>query len=429
MAGSSGCNDFSEHPDRLPTTDGLPPHPFPPSDRPWPNPRPQQKHSKLYTEQPPKPARPPIEPLAACPIGVLAFRRPRCCRRYDTSRPPTRSRRRTAWSSPVCLSPKSVTGFLTLEQNESKAEGEAPKAEGGRRKAERRKAEGGRRKAEGKAGSAVPRPASLTPHPVVTDRDAAQRLAGSIAELLSELLDTRRVLWQREAELAAGVPGSAPRGRKAPGRPFGSRIAGGAEAVGGDAIALYLLDEATTELKLRCSWGLPFDRLAAPARPLQGAVADLEALLGHAVVLDDDRRDADVEHARRLPRRRVRAGLDAHHAAGHALGLLQRTTRFQRPRDEHPGGRRRPAGLGPGTRDAVACGHRGAKLKSKWLRPSGCNGTNCRRSRRCWTAGTWPAGRPRPRASAGRFTIGSACPTVCWPWRLARRPSKGSPAQ
>ena len=50
----------------------------------------------------------------------------------------------------------------------------------------------------------------------------------------------------------------------------------GAEAVGGDAIALYLLDEATTELKLRCSWGLPFDRLVAPARPLQGAVADLE---------------------------------------------------------------------------------------------------------------------------------------------------------
>jgi phosphoserine phosphatase RsbU/P len=33
---------------------------------------------------------------------------------------------------------------------------------------------------------------------------------------------------------------------------------------------------------------LPFDRLTVPARPLQGAVADLEALLGHAVVLSDD---------------------------------------------------------------------------------------------------------------------------------------------
>jgi len=32
---------------------------------------------------------------------------------------------------------------------------------------------------------------------------------------------------------------------------------------------------------------LPLDRLTAPARPLQGAMADLEALLGHAVVLED----------------------------------------------------------------------------------------------------------------------------------------------
>ncbi len=60
----------------------------------------------------------------------------------------------------------------------------------------------------------------------------------------------------------------------------------GVEAVDADAAALYLLDEATTELKLRSSWGLPFDRLVAPARPLAGALADLEALLGHAVVLD-----------------------------------------------------------------------------------------------------------------------------------------------
>ena len=122
------------------------------------------------------------------------------------------------------------------------------------------------------------------------DRDTARRLAGSIAELLSELLQTRCVLWQREAELAAGVPLVLRReDQRAPGRTPGGRVAAGAEAVGGDAIALYLLDEATTELKLRCSWGLPFDRLVAPARPLQGAVADLEALLGHAVVLNDKR--------------------------------------------------------------------------------------------------------------------------------------------
>ena len=118
----------------------------------------------------------------------------------------------------------------------------------------------------------------------------ARRLAGSIAELLSELLQTRCVLWQREAELAAGVPLVLHReDQKHLAARLEAVLRAGAEAVGGDAIALYLLDEATTELKLRSSWGLPFDRLVAPARPLQGAVADLEALLGHAVVLNDER--------------------------------------------------------------------------------------------------------------------------------------------
>jgi serine phosphatase RsbU (regulator of sigma subunit) len=48
------------------------------------------------------------------------------------------------------------------------------------------------------------------------------------------------------------------------------------------------LDTATTQLKLRSTWGLPPRRLTEPARPLQGAIADLEALTGHAVVLKDD---------------------------------------------------------------------------------------------------------------------------------------------
>ncbi len=61
----------------------------------------------------------------------------------------------------------------------------------------------------------------------------------------------------------------------------------GAEALECQAAALYLLDAGTSELKLRASWGLPHSRLLDAARPLRGAAADLEALLGHAVVLDD----------------------------------------------------------------------------------------------------------------------------------------------
>ena len=60
----------------------------------------------------------------------------------------------------------------------------------------------------------------------------------------------------------------------------------GAQACEAQAAALYTLDEGTTELQLRAAWGLPAARLMQPARPLEGAIADLEALLGHAVALE-----------------------------------------------------------------------------------------------------------------------------------------------
>lgn len=59
-----------------------------------------------------------------------------------------------------------------------------------------------------------------------------------------------------------------------------------AEAIGCRAAAVYLLDDATTELNSATAWGLPEDRLLEPARPLR-AQADLEALAGHAVALED----------------------------------------------------------------------------------------------------------------------------------------------
>ena len=63
----------------------------------------------------------------------------------------------------------------------------------------------------------------------------------------------------------------------------------GAEAVGCEIAALYVLDEETTELRLQSSCGMPVEQFSSPVRPLQGALADLEALLGHAVVLNDER--------------------------------------------------------------------------------------------------------------------------------------------
>jgi phosphoserine phosphatase RsbU/P len=113
-------------------------------------------------------------------------------------------------------------------------------------------------------------------------------LALSLTNLLSEQARLRRALREREAELAAGVPVAA---RPDDAEHLATRLAailkGGAEAVGCQAAGLYVLDETTTTLKLRAAHNLPQERLLEPARLLRGAMADLEALVGHAVVLED----------------------------------------------------------------------------------------------------------------------------------------------
>ena len=118
--------------------------------------------------------------------------------------------------------------------------------------------------------------------------EAARGLASAIGGMLEETLQLRRALVEREAELAAGVPLIPhPDEPKHLANRLEAVLRGGAQAVGCHAAAMYLLDEATSKLKLRSCWGLPLDRLTAPPRPLKGAVADLESLLGHAVVLED----------------------------------------------------------------------------------------------------------------------------------------------
>lgn len=230
-----------------------------------------QRRLKLYTERPPKQLRPPIESVACLPELLRVFQVA------------------TGWAL------RCESGALSLE---------TPKGAGRGKTGDEKRAAGGKRKAEEVASgqwsvgsqSTIDNQQSPIPNPTPVPRspalalDSARRLAGSIGELLGELQQTRHVLWQREAELAAGVP-LVPHHEEE--KHLATRLQAvlraGAEAVGAEAVALYLLDEATTELKLRAAWGLPFERFAAPARPLQGAVADLEALLGHAVVLDDDR--------------------------------------------------------------------------------------------------------------------------------------------
>ncbi len=129
-----------------------------------------------------------------------------------------------------------------------------------------------------------------------TDEPATSRLpleqvrplALAIANLLSEKARLQRAVLEREAELAAGVPVAV---RPDDAEHLAVRLAailkGGADAVGCQAAGLYLLDETTSTLKLRAAHNLPLERMLAPARSLRGAMADLEALVGQAVVLED----------------------------------------------------------------------------------------------------------------------------------------------
>lgn len=138
-----------------------------------------------------------------------------------------------------------------------------------------------------------PRHASLAPARSASatgpgDPAPVAELAEAIVRLIDNLSETRTALREREADLAAAVPVVV---RKDDNRKLGSHLEsllkGLARAIACDSAGLYLLDEATTTLKLRAGFGLSPSKLLEPPRPLEGALADLEAMLGHAVVLDD----------------------------------------------------------------------------------------------------------------------------------------------
>lgn len=120
------------------------------------------------------------------------------------------------------------------------------------------------------------------------DKESAVGLATSLSQLLHSLLLAQRELVAREADLAAGVPiAPHPSGRSRLPELLSALLQSAAEALGCQSAGLYMLDDATTELKLRAAWQLPDARFTAPPRLLRDSGADLEALSGHAVVLED----------------------------------------------------------------------------------------------------------------------------------------------
>ena len=131
-------------------------------------------------------------------------------------------------------------------------------------------------------------PSAVSRQDALQSLETVRPLATAMTALVGQIWQMRYALWQREAELAAGVP-VVPHAQEAGhlAERLEAVLRGGAEALGCEAAGLYLLDDDTSHLKLRAVWGLPAERLLEPPRPLRGALADLEALVGHAVALED----------------------------------------------------------------------------------------------------------------------------------------------
>lgn len=122
----------------------------------------------------------------------------------------------------------------------------------------------------------------------VTSEEDAWALLEQLDHLIQELKSAEHVIELQEAQLATAVGVSL---RKDEAELLTGRLKESlkraTEQSGSDAAAIYLLDDATSELKMRCCWGLPAASLASPARPLRGALADLEALMGNAVLIEN----------------------------------------------------------------------------------------------------------------------------------------------
>ena len=101
--------------------------------------------------------------------------------------------------------------------------------------------------------------------PAAMQMEGAVALAEAVTQLWAEIVALRDGLRSREAELAADVPVVAR--RETPGKTaerFEAILKAGAEAVGCQAAALYLLDAATTSLKLRAFGACPNASCSSP---------------------------------------------------------------------------------------------------------------------------------------------------------------------
>ncbi|MDR1925636.1 MAG: GAF domain-containing protein [Planctomycetaceae bacterium] len=116
-----------------------------------------------------------------------------------------------------------------------------------------------------------------------------ESFVGSLALLLGEAYRWQQLFRKYEEELASIVPIPTidPSETKFTETLF-NILKSGAKILDCQAASLYILNASEKELKLRSCWGLPEERLLEPPRLLHDSLADIEAMLGQVVILNED---------------------------------------------------------------------------------------------------------------------------------------------
>ncbi len=121
----------------------------------------------------------------------------------------------------------------------------------------------------------------------IIGREAATRLAESAQRVMRDLRSAEAVIRRQEAELAAkSAPPMSRRAATDLSKALTKILRNGCAAARCAAAGFYTLDDDTAHLKLRARFGIPQARLQDPARPLRGAMADLEALVSNLCVME-----------------------------------------------------------------------------------------------------------------------------------------------
>lgn len=128
----------------------------------------------------------------------------------------------------------------------------------------------------------------ITDSMMVASEQAASDLLEQIESLVRALERAEAKVESQEAQLASTLGVSIrPEESEDLASKFQETLHRAAMQTASDAAAIYLLDENTSELSMRSCWGLPKRSLMQPPRPLRGSLADLEAMLGNAVLLEN----------------------------------------------------------------------------------------------------------------------------------------------